>query len=149
DRAARSAAEKLGALREEHGKYTRSWALADDRMKEVMKRELDRLNAEITVWEVKTKPIRERLETDAAEFKERDSERERLLDEWNTVDGREKGAVLRRLIKSVKLFWKQTWHPAEAKPSRPRRTDRPGRNKYELETDKIQWEFLQSDLPMT
>jgi hypothetical protein len=77
---------------------------------------------------------------------ERQAEREKLLAEWPTLEGREKGEALRRLFDTVTLFWDKQFHPALHKPTRPRKTDRTGRWSYTLKRDAIKWAFATSDL---
>ena len=90
-------------------------------------------------------PVSKRLEAlYAAEGKIR-SERRKLLAEWPHLENREKGESLRRLFNTVTLFWKGTFHPAEAKPGRPRKTNRSGRWSYSLQKEKIGWAFAALD----
>jgi hypothetical protein len=144
--AAASARTRLAELRAEHAAATRSWVKATERMQEVLRQDIERLEREIRQWEERAEPLSERLKRLDAARRARNAEYWRLLEEWRSLEGREKGEALRRLFDRVTLFWDKTFHPAEAKPSRPRKTARPGRFSYTLRRDKIQWAFAACDL---
>jgi hypothetical protein len=82
---------------------------------------------------------------EAAEV-ERRAEYQQISNEWPTLEAREKGEAMRRLFTTVTLFWDRKFRPASAKPTRPRKTDRPGRYRYTLQTDRIVWAFAKCDL---
>jgi hypothetical protein len=140
------ARRKLSELREEHRRYTLAWAKASDDMQAVLKQEIERLEEEIRDWEPRTVPLTQRFNAIYAAEVERQAERERLLAEWPKLENREKGEAFRRLFKTVTLFWDREFHPASAKPTRPRKTARPGRYSYTLLRDRIQWAFTTVDL---
>jgi hypothetical protein len=146
DAAVAEARKKLAELREEHKTLTKNWAKATDAMQAVLKEELEKIEAEMTALSSQTVPLRERFKALYAAEKEREVERKKLLAEWPTLEAREKGEALRRLFKTVTLFWEKTWHPREGKPAKPRKTDRPGRYSYELKRDRIGWTFTASGL---
>jgi hypothetical protein len=118
-------------------------------MQTVLKEDLEKLEAQLKEWEGRTVPLSERLKVLANAEQERKAERKKLLAEWPAMESREKGEALRQLFKTVTLFWEKTFHPAMAKPTRPRKTDRPGRWSYRLERDRIGWAFAASDLENT
>lgn len=69
-----------------------------------------------------------------------------LQTEFDGAGDRQKGESLKRVLDKVLLFWSAEWHKAESKPTRQRKTQRPGRNKYRLDYDKIKFEFSGLDL---
>jgi DNA invertase Pin-like site-specific DNA recombinase len=140
------ARRKLAGLRDEHKTLTLAWAKATDDMQGVLKAEIDRLESEIREWEPRTVPLSERMKELVAAEKGREAERKQLLSEWPTLEGREKGEALRRLFRTVKLYWRRTWHPRKGKPARPQKTERPGRFSYELEPERTVWAYAVSDL---
>jgi hypothetical protein len=142
------AQRKLGELREEHRAFTLKWVKATDAMQAVLKQEIERLEAEIREWEPRTVPLSGRLKALYAAEAERKAEREKLQAEWPSLDNREKGEAMRRLFTTVTLFWEKHHHPPLANPprTRPRKTNRQGRNSYTLQRDRIKWGFAVSDL---
>ena len=58
----------------------------------------------------------------------------------------EKGEALRRFFERVTLYWDKTFHPASQRPTRKRKTNRPGRNRYALNLERISWGFATSEL---
>jgi hypothetical protein len=146
EEAAGKARRKVVALREEHKRYTLAWAKATDQMQGVLKQEVEGLEREIEEWEPRTAPLTQRLEALYAAEAERQVERGKLVAEWPTLESREKGEAMRRLFKSVTLFWDRTFCPAPANPTYARKTNRPGRYRYSLRRDRIQWAFATSDL---
>ena len=140
------AQRRIAELRAEHASYTRQWVKATDEMQAVLKRDIERLEEEVRSWEPRTVPLSRRIETLFRAENERREEREKLLAEWPALENREKGEALRRMFKTVTLRWERKFHPARAKPSRPRTTDRPGRWGYTLLRDKIEWSFSASNL---
>ncbi|HEV3255735.1 MAG TPA: recombinase family protein [Gemmataceae bacterium] len=141
-----TAARKLAGLRADHAAYTRQWVKATDEMQGVLKQDIERLEQEIREWEPRTVPLSQRLDALYAADAERQAEREKLLADWPALENREKGEALRRLFNTVTLFWDKSWHPAMAKPTRPRKTDRPGRYGYTLDKDRIAWAFAATSL---
>jgi hypothetical protein len=148
DLTAGQARQKLTELRQEHEAYTKNWVKATDAMQAVLKQEIERLEAEVREWEPRTMPLSERFKALYAAEEGREAERKKLLAEWPTLEARERGEALRRLFKTVTLFWEKTWHPRMSKPPkcRPRKTDRPGRWGYKLQLDRTGWAFACSDL---
>jgi hypothetical protein len=140
------ARRKVAELREEHRTYTRNWAKATDEMQGVLKQEIERLEGEIREWEPRTVPLSRRLEGLYAAEAERQADRERLLADWPALEHRAKGEAMRRLFNRVTLFWDKEFRPASSKPTRPRRTNRPGRYRYTLRRDRIVWDLATSDL---
>jgi hypothetical protein len=117
-----------------------------ERVKTGIRNRLKEQDRELTEWEERTVPLSDRVaRLEAAEDK-RQTEREKLLAEWPTLEGREKGEMLRRLFKRVELFWSRTWHPAPARPTRPRKTRRPGRWSYDLDLSKTRWHLAEQAL---
>jgi DNA invertase Pin-like site-specific DNA recombinase len=137
---------KLAELRAEHKTLTLAWAKAPEVRQAVLQAELDRLEAELRDWQPRTVPLSERIATLTAAEAERAAERERLLAEWSTLEGREKGEALKKIFKAVTLHWKSEWHPAKPRRGRPRTTARPGRWRHTLEPGKTQWQFTTADL---
>jgi hypothetical protein len=144
--AVEAARKKVAELEAEHAIYTRTWVRATSEMQQaVLKGDMDRLEAEIREWKPRTVPLSDRLRELYAAEDERQSERERLKAEWPTLENREKGEALRRLFDKVKLFWERKYHQAMTKPTRPRKTKRPGRYSYTLQRDRIRWSYAVSD----
>jgi chromosome segregation ATPase len=139
--AVRKAQTKLDELTQEHRDYTKAWARANDLQQGVLKEEMERLEKEMAEWRERAIPLAERLEALHNRLEERAAERKKLLAEWPTLEGREKGEALRRLFKTVTLFWERTYHPTSAR--RPHTTDRQGRYSYTLQRDRIQWAFAE------
>jgi hypothetical protein len=141
------ASERVAELEEEHAEYTRAWVKATSEMQQaVLKKDMERLEAEAAAWRLRTVPLSQRLEELYAAEAERQAERDRLLAEWPTLEAREKGEVLRRLFRTVTLFWDRKFVPAKGKPGRPLKTDRPGRYRYTLLKERIGWAFATTDL---
>ena len=97
-------------------------------------------------WEPRTVSVSQRLRDLHEEEDARETERRKIYDEWPTLENREKGEALQRLFNTVTLYWDATWHPNQENPTRPRRTDRKGRNSFELLVDKIKWDLAGSIL---
>jgi hypothetical protein len=87
----------------------------------------------------RTLAVSERLQAVYAAEAELREERERLLAEWPEMEGRARGEAFRQVFGSVTLHWDRKFHPASAKPTRPRKTNRPGRYSYALRRDRIEW----------
>jgi hypothetical protein len=138
--------KEIAELRQEHAALTRAWARATDLQQAVLKEDIEKLEAAIREWEPRTVPLSQRFEALYAAEAELEAERQKLLAEWPTLESREKGEALRRLFKMVTLFWERTFHPAAEKPTRPRKTNRPGRYGYTLQKDQIRWSFAATDL---
>ena len=94
-------------------------------------------------WEPRTSPVAERLEALYNAEAERQAEREQIVAEWPNLENRE---ALRRLFKKVTLHWSRTFHQNVENPSRPRKTNRPGRYSYTLQQDQTKWHFTTADL---
>jgi hypothetical protein len=142
------ASEKLAELTDEHRTLTLAWARASDMQQAVLKGELDRLEELIRSCKSSTVPISERLASLSNAETGRQEERLNLQAEFPQLESREKGEALRRLFKSVTLFWERTYHPPMAKSpqSKPRKTERKGRYSYKLLPEKFIWQFTTSDL---
>lgn len=140
------AKQQVADFKREHASYTRNWGKATVDMQTVLKQEIDRLESEIHEWESRTVPLTERVRTLMAAEVERHEERERLQAEWPTLENLAKGEALRRLFNRVTLRWTRTYRPARNKPSRPRKTNRPGRYSYTLKREEIEWSFSTPDL---
>jgi hypothetical protein len=139
--AAQEARRKVAALEADHKALTLAWARATDLQQPILRGEAERLEGEILVWRDRTTPLSVRIGALMAADAERQAEREKLLAEWPGLENREKGEALRRLFRTVTLFWDRVWHPASAKPTRPRKTNRPGRYRYTLAKDRIEWAY--------
>jgi hypothetical protein len=137
---------RLATLQEEHKAYTKAWVRASELQQAVIKEEVDRLEHDIATWQPRAVSLSHRLQELYAAERERASERDKLLAEWPALDALEKGEALRRLFATVTLFWDRTFRPASANPTRPRKTNRPGRFSYALATDRIQWQYVNTDL---
>jgi hypothetical protein len=138
--AVKSAKKKLAALETEHAAYTRAWVnTTSDLQRSVLKQDMDRLEGEINDWKRRTVSITQRLNEVYAAEAEQAADRQKLLSEWPSLERREKGEAMRRLFNKVTLFWDRVFRPAIAHRSRPRRTNRPGRWRYTLQRDRIQW----------
>lgn len=144
---ARSVAQAKGRmadLQEEHSQLTLGWAKASEMMQAVLKEQLDRIEQEINEVRPRTTPLSERVAKLGAAERDRQKEREHITAEWPRMEAREKGEALRRLFKTVTLYWERTYHHAMKKPTRPRKTNRPGRYSYALQKARIKWEFTKS-----
>jgi hypothetical protein len=144
--AVREANEKLTELKKEHRELTLAWAKATELGQGVLKEEIGLLEKELGKWEPQALPVTKRIADMLAVEERQRAERRKLLSEWSTLESREKGEALRRLFKKVTLFWEQSFRPARAKPTRPRKTTRPGRFSYSLRRDRIAWNFTASVL---
>ena len=143
--AVEDAGREMRRLRDAHKPLTLNWAKATSDMQAVLKQEIERLEGEIRDLEPRTIPLSERFRQLYDAEAERDAERKRLRAEWPKLESREKGEALRRLFQTVTLYWDRTFRPPEKNPSRPRKTDRPGRYRYNLRRDLIEWRFPASD----
>ena len=135
------AESELAVLVEQHRQLTLSWVKASDMQQNVMKGEIDRLEDTIRKTKAKTVKMSVRVEHTVKAEHRRQEERRHIEEELPKMDGRERGEAFRRLFKSVTLNWKRSFHPALEKPTKPRKTDRLGRYSYDLELDRIKWEF--------
>jgi hypothetical protein len=140
------ARRKLALVKEEHKTLTLKWAKATDAMEGVLKAEIERLEADIRLWQPRIVPLSKRIDELRTAEADRQAERQKLLDEWPALKGREKGEAMRRLFDTVTLFWDKQFHPPSIRPTRPRKTKRKGRWSYSLKKDVIKWAFAVSDL---
>jgi hypothetical protein len=140
----REAKAKLAELEREHKELTLAWAKATEMQQAVLQVEVDRLEAEIREWRPRTIPLSERIATLTAAETERAAERQKLLAEWPELECREKGEALKRIFKSVTLYWRAEFHPP--KPGRARKTARQGRWRHVLEPERTEWVFVKADL---
>src|SRR5262249_30279118 len=113
--AVEKAHKKLTDLREDHRKLTLVWAKASELPQPVLKAEIDRLEAEIGIWQPRTLPVSERLQAVYDAENELRQEREQLLAEWPTLEARAKGEAFRRLFGSVTLRWDRVFKKASTK----------------------------------
>lgn len=143
---AAAAQEKVDQLRAEHKRVTKAWARASDLQQNILKEDIAEMEAEIERLRQQAIPLSQRLDILYQAEAARTAERDKLLAEWPAMQDREKGEALRRLFKEVKLFWSRTFRPSAAAPTRPRKTDRPGRFSYTLEREQIQWSLAECDL---
>ncbi len=81
-------------------------------MQTVLKREIESLEVRIRELEPQMQTITQRLSHLYRAEAERQAEREQLLAEWPKLEARERGESLRRLFRSVKLYWEREFHPA-------------------------------------
>jgi hypothetical protein len=135
---------RLEELAQEHKDLTRVWARASDRQQAVLKEDIAELEDQMAEMEERAVPLTERLDALRRRIKDRVAERRKLLDEWPALEARERGESLRRLFKTVTLFWEKTYHPPAQ--GRKRKTARQGRYSYALQWDKVQWAFADFDL---
>jgi hypothetical protein len=140
------ATAKLTTLRAEHARLTGMWMQASEMQQPMFKQRTDALEVEIKEWEPRVVPITQRLQALEVAEDTRAEERDRLIAEWPKMQAREKGEALRRLFKTVTLHWGREFIPASPNPTRPRKTDRPGRYRYTLLTDKIAYDYRDPDL---
>ena len=124
-----------------HTSLTLDWVKASDMGKAKIKAEMDRVEQEIDALKPKTERLSDRLGRLFKSSLSAYEERTRLIDEWPSMENREKGEALRKVFKKVALFWDRKFRPAEKNPSRPRKTKRNRRMSYNLLTDRIQWDF--------
>lgn len=133
---------ELAVLVDEHRRLTLSWAKASDLQQEAMKGEIDRLEDSIRKTKARTVGLSVRVEQAMKADRRRQEERRRIEEELPKLEGRHRGEAFRRIFKTVTLYWKRSYHAALEKPARPRKTERPGRFSYDLEWDRIEWEFI-------
>ena len=136
-----SATTRIAELKEDLGRYTRNWNKADDAMQAILKEDIDQIQAQMKEWEQRTIPLAQRLAKLSDEDEQRHEDRAKLVKEWPNLDAREKGEALRRLFKTVTLFWDREFKERSNRPTRELKTDRPGRYSYTLQTSKIVWEL--------
>ena len=108
--------------------------------------EIDRIESDLHKWESRKLSISEHLRKILVAEDQRQAERRQLLAEWPTLESRERGEAFRRLFKTVTLYWDRKFIPARTTPSHPRKTDRPGRYRYTLRPDLIEWDLATTDL---
>jgi hypothetical protein len=102
---------------------------------------MDRLEMEIQDAKRRAVRLSERVERLVKEESRLIRERRQLIAEYPTMAARERGEAFRRIFKTVTLFWKRIFHPALENPTKPRKTNRPGRYSFELQQDQIIWVF--------
>jgi hypothetical protein len=132
---------KLVKLDKAHTALTSDWLGATNQMREKLTLQAKTLESEMEVWKERTKPISASLKEISKEGTALAEKYSSLLHEWPALELREKGESLRRLFKTVTLYWDATFKPRSKKPSRPLKTNRKGRNSFTLLKDKIRWEF--------
>src|SRR5437773_1984559 len=98
------------------------------------------------VWSDRTKTVSQRLNEVRQSGHDLYAQYSALLKEWPKLELLEKGESLRRIFKTVTLFWEKQFHPSEETPGRPRKTNRDGRYSYKLLADEIGWELSASNL---
>ncbi len=133
------AKSELAKLKADHKDFTLGWARADEKMKAVLKAEIDEINPKIEYWQPRAETISQRLRQLREQSKSRRTEREKLFAEWPQLENSEKGEALQRLFTNVTLFWNSTFHPSPKRPTREKKTERAGRWSHELDHDKIRW----------
>lgn len=136
------AEKELAVLVDEHRRLTLSWAKASDLQQDAMKGEIDRLEDAIRRTKARTIRLSVRVEQAMKAERRRQDERRHIEEELPKLEGRHRGEAFRRIFKTVTLYWKRSFHPAQENPPRPRKTERPGRYSYDLEPDRIEWEFI-------
>lgn len=136
------ASRRMAELDADHEKLTLSWARANLEMQTTLRKEIDKIEAERQELEPRTMPLSKRIVRLEQTQDEMYEQRQRLLAELPHLEAHERGEAFRRLFKTVTLFWSSEFRAALAVPSRPRTTERPGRNRYTLETSKIGWELV-------
>ncbi len=138
--------QKLAALDDEHKILTRNWNKASDQMQVHLREEIERVEFERRIWQSRSVPVSKRIAELEAQEIQRDAERKKLMAEWPTLESRAKGEALRKLFNTVTLFWDKKFQAASSRPSRERKTKRPGRYRYHLKLGEIQWQLSTSDL---
>lgn len=146
DDAIEAAKKKIASLEEDHRAYTLNQAKLTDLQRDVLQKEVEAIESQLQEWKPRTVHISERMNLLCLAQAEREVERQQLLAEWPKLEAREKGEALRQLFSTVTLFWDRTFHAASKNPSRPRKTERPGRYRYFLKRDQIKWSLAISDL---
>lgn len=146
DKTVEQAKEKVFAMTADHKQLTLAKARASELEQQVLQEEVDRIEAELKKWKTRMVPLRERLSSLTAAEDARTAERKKILAEWPTLEDREKGEALRRIFGKVTLFWDRTFRPAEANPSRPRKTKREGRYSYAIQHDRTVWTLADTNL---
>jgi chromosome segregation ATPase len=146
-RAMDAAAAKLEKLEREHAAYTKRWVVQPtEQMQAVMRRQIEELEGQIEHWTAMKEPVSKRLGRLDTEGKKLVDEQERLLRELPSLDAREKGEALRRVIESVTLFWDRRHCPKRAESSRQRKTNRDGRFRFVVNHAKTAWAFRDTEL---
>lgn len=132
---------QLVTLEEESRRYTINWVKATEMQQSIMREEMDRLEMEIQDAKRRAVRLSERVERLVKEESRLIRERRQLIAEYPTMAARERGEAFRRIFKTVTLFWKRIFHPALENPTKPRKTNRPGRYSFELQHNQIVWVF--------
>jgi hypothetical protein len=144
--AAAKASNRLEQIRRKHEQLTLAWVSATKRQKEVLKHESDRIELEIERLEPQTTPVSERLSSIWAIEKSKMDERMRLEAELPSMECRAKGEAYKLVFTAVRLYWDRTWLPPVAKPTRPRKTNHKGQNRYRLLEDRTECALQTTDL---
>jgi hypothetical protein len=137
---------KLHDLTAKHEQYVEKWVEATELTRAAIERKKAEVEEAISKCKAQTEPLSKRLESLYREEDERDAERRKILKDWPTMKNREKGESLRQIFKTVTLRWERTFHPSSKRPTRPRKTKRPGRYSYELKNEATKWEIAISNL---
>jgi uncharacterized phage infection (PIP) family protein YhgE len=140
------AKKELSKLTKAHEKYTENWLDATDMQRQHFKDKCVALEAEIEVWKSRTTPVSKRLNNIYDQISDLNTDLENLEHELPGMEYREKGEALRRVFKTVTLYWDKKFIPRSKSPTRPQRTDRPGRNSFTLLKRKIGWKFSEAKL---
>lgn len=138
----------LDDLRQKLDKYIAAWVekgIGEEQKKRI-KAKCDELEAQIKEYERRAVPVSERLAQVYQSWDEVIERNELALKELPGLECREKGEAYRKLFKKVTLFWKREFIPKSTTPSRPLKTQRPGRNRFTLLKSKIGWELASSTL---
>ncbi|MEX2310141.1 MAG: recombinase family protein [Pirellulales bacterium] len=141
-----AAKAKLAKLEKDHTKLTSGWADITDLMRAKLTGQAKAIEAEMEVWRERIKTVSERLNEIYQASAELHEKHTSLLKEWPALEQREKGEALRRIFKTVTLYWGKEFKPRSKKPSRPLKTNRKGRNAFTLLKDQILWDFSSPNL---
>ncbi len=141
-----AAKSRIEKLTKKLANVTKSWALADEDDKPILREQKNDLKLKIESWASKTKTLVEKYQELSDYYEPARQELNKLFKEIPHQEKRAKGEAYKKVFNSVELFWEKRFHPAEKKPSRPRKTNRLGRNSYTLQMDQINWDLANSNL---
>ncbi len=141
-----TARARLEVIKRDYAQLNRNWFKANEKQQEDIKPEMDDLEREMEELEPQTTPVSERLNSIWESEKSKIDERRRLEAELPGMEYRAKGEAYKQIFKAVRLYWDRTWLPPIAKPTRPRKTDHKGQNRYRLLVDRTEYDLQATDL---
>lgn len=121
--------ERLATLRDRHAAMTRSWAGATPQMQSILLADVRNLEEQITKLEPLTVPLDDRLSAIREKIAARQAELEKLTAEYETMELRQRGEAIARVLEKVVFYWDKLPYK---------------RSQYRLLTDKTEFHYREA-----